>query len=486
MGDTASGHLEGSYPLYLAGRAHRPNLDLEVTDKYTGEVATRVALAGAAELEEAIAKASAARRPMAELPRFERMAMLRHCADRFEQRAAELAGVLAVEAGKPLKDSKGEVKRLVDTFRMAADVIPHVGGEQLPLDISPRALGYRGMTRRVPVGACAFITPFNFPLNLVAHKVAPALAAGCPFVLKPSTKTPVGALLVGEVLAELELPEGAFSILPMHASDAGPLVEDDRLQLLSFTGSDKVGWELKARAGKKRVQLELGGNAAVVVDEGADLADACGRITTGAFYQAGQSCIGVQRIYGHSSLYEEMKAELCRRAGELVVGDPREEGTDVGPLIDDGAAQRLAEWVDSAVSGGARLLCGGTPDGRLMPPTLLEEVPADHPLVREEAFGPVAVLASFDDYAQALAAVDDSRFGLQAGVFTPRLDHALKAWDELEVGAVLINEIPSWRVDHMPYGGVKDSGLGREGLKYAMEEMTEPRLLVLREPDKAR
>jgi acyl-CoA reductase-like NAD-dependent aldehyde dehydrogenase len=340
------------------------------------------------------------------------------------------------------------------------------------------------MTQRVPVGPCSFITPFNFPLNLVAHKVAPALAVGCPFVLKPASLTPVGALILGELLAETDLPPGAFSILPCTRAGADRFTTDPRLRLLSFTGSAEVGWALKARAGKKKVVLELGGNAAVVVDEGVDLDDAVARIVIGAFYQSGQSCISVQRIIAHSSVYDALRDRLVAATEKLVVGDPHQEATFVGPLIAEKEARRLERDIASAVAAGGRLLTGGRREGAVLWPTLLEDVPRTEPLVAEEAFGPVAVLSRFTDFEQALASVNDSAFGLQAGVFTRDLGRAMKAWDHLEVGGVVVNDVPSFRVDHMPYGGVKDSGLGREGIRCAMEEMTEPRLLILRDPSK--
>ena len=334
----------------------------------------------------------------------------------------------------------------------------------------------------MPVGACGLITPWNFPLNLVAHKVAPAIAAGCPFVLKPASATPIGALVIGEVLAETDLPEGAFSILPCAVADAEPLVVDERLKLLSFTGSHDVGWKLKAAAGKKKVQLELGGNAACIVDEDADVEDAVARLVIGAFYQSGQSCIGVQRVLVHERIYDELSARFVAATEALQAGDPKQEATFVGPMISEADAARLLGWVEDAVGAGARLLCGGRREGALLRPTLLEGVPRELPLCAEEAFGPVAVLSPFSDFDEALREVNDSKYGLQAGVFTRDLYRAQRAWDTLEVGGVVIGDVPSWRVDHMPYGGVKDSGLGREGLRYSIEEMTELRLMVVRTP----
>jgi acyl-CoA reductase-like NAD-dependent aldehyde dehydrogenase len=336
------------------------------------------------------------------------------------------------------------------------------------------------MWKRVPIGPCSFISPFNFPLNLAAHKIAPAIAVGCPFVMKPASRTPLGAIIIGEVLAETDLPPGAFSILPAHREGADLFTTDDRLKLLSFTGSPDVGWDLKARAGKKKVVLELGGNAAVVIMPDADLDDAADRTVFGAFYQSGQSCIGVQRILVHDAVYDAFKAKLVERTAKLIAGNPSEESTFIGPMIDVKEAARLDGWIQEAVSGGAKLLCGGQRDGAMLAATLLEDVPRSAKLNTEEAFGPVAFFTRFKTFEEALAIVNDSKFGLQAGIFTRDLFQMLKAWDVLDVGGVVINDVPSYRVDNMPYGGVKDSGLGREGVRFAMEDMTEIRNLVIR------
>jgi acyl-CoA reductase-like NAD-dependent aldehyde dehydrogenase len=475
--------LKDTYPLYLANEAMQPNADLEVTDKYTGKVAFRVAQAGAATIDAGIAAAVEAAEPMARMAAYERQAVLQHCVDRFRERFDELAFALCVEAGKPIKDSEGEVTRLIDTFRIAAEESVRMTGEVQPLDISPRARGYQGIWKRVPIGPCSFISPFNFPLNLAAHKVAPAIAVGCPFVMKPASRTPLGAIIMGEVLAETNLPKGAFSILPAHREGADLFTTDERLKLLSFTGSPAVGWDLKARAGKKKVVLELGGNAAVIVDEDADLDDAVERIVFGAFYQSGQSCIGVQRIIVHEEVYEDLKKRLVAKTRSLVAGNPHKRDTFIGPMIDVKEAQRLDNWIRAAVEGGAKLLCGGKRDGAMLEATLLEDVDRSATLYREEAFGPVAILSKFSRFEDALAEVNDSRFGLQAGVFTRDLFKVLEAWDRLEVGGVVVNDVPSYRVDNMPYGGVKDSGLGREGVRFAMEDMTEIRNLVIRRRD---
>lgn len=474
--------LRDTYPYYLANQPESPNADLEVTDKYTGKTAARVALADAAAIDRGIAAAVEAAPAMARLAPYERQAVLEHCVQRFRERADELAYSLCVEAGKPIRDSRAEVSRLIDTFRIAAEESVRIGGEVLNLEISPRARGYAGMTRRVPIGPCSFISPFNFPLNLAAHKIAPAIAAGCPFVLKPASRTPIGALLIGEILAETELPPGAFSILPCHRDGADLFTTDDRLKLLSFTGSPSVGWDLKARAGKKKVILELGGNAACIVDEDADLADAVERLIVGAFYQSGQSCIGVQRILIHEAVYDDLKERLVAATKKLVMGDPKDEKTFIGPMIAESEAKRLEKWIALAVKAGGRVLVGGKRDGAMLQATLMGNVPADQPLCAEEAFGPVAVLSRFSDFDAVLAEVNDSTFGLQAGIFTRDVYKIQRAWERLEVGGVIAGDIPSWRVDNMPYGGVKDSGLGREGVRYAIEDMTEIRLLVLRTP----
>ena len=472
--------LRDQYPLYLANEALQPNTDLAVTDKFTGEVATRVALADAAMIDEAIGAAVNAAQPMARMASYERRDVLQHCVDRFIERTDELAYALCIEAGKPINDSRGEVGRLIDTFRIAAEESVRMTGEVQPLDISPRARGYQGIWKRVPIGPCSFISPFNFPLNLAAHKIAPAIAVGCPFVMKPASRTPLGAIIMGEVLAETNLPKGAFSILPATRDGADLFTVDDRLKLLSFTGSPDVGWDLKARCGKKKVVLELGGNAAVIIDADADLDDAVDRTVFGAFYQSGQSCIGVQRILVHDAVYDAFKAKLVAKTSTLIAGSPHDEKTFVGPMIDVKEAARLEKWIEEALGKGAALLCGGKREGAMLEATLLENVDPDTKLNREEAFGPVAFLVRFGTWEEALHICNDSKFGLQAGIFTRDIFKILDAWDDLDVGGVVVNDVPSYRVDNMPYGGVKDSGIGREGVRFAMEDMTEIRNLVIR------
>jgi len=472
--------LNSSYPYYLANNAVAANTDLEVLDKFSGDVATRVALADESAIDAAIDAAVRAQDALREMAPYERRAVLEHCVKRFMERAEELAMALCIEAGKPIRDSRGEVSRLIDTFRIAADESVRIGGEIIELEISPRARGYRGMMKRVPIGPCSFISPFNFPLNLAAHKVAPALACGCPFVLKPASLTPIGALVIGEILAETDLPDGAFSILPCRRDGAELFTTDDRFKLLSFTGSPAVGWDLKSRAGKKKVVLELGGNAACIVDRDVDLDPVVERLVHGAFYQSGQSCISVQRIMIHEDEYDALRDRLVDAVKALRCGDPKDEQTFIGPMISEKEATRLHGWINEALDGGGRMLTGGGRDGAMLEPTLVENVPDHLDVCTSEAFGPVAVLSSFRDIDVAMREANDSDFGLQAGVFTRDLPTALKAWDRLEVGGVIINDVPSWRVDNMPYGGVKDSGLGREGIRYAIHDMTEERLLVIR------
>ncbi|UCD76384.1 MAG: aldehyde dehydrogenase family protein [Phycisphaerales bacterium] len=471
--------LKDTYPYYLAGEAVFANTDLPVTNKYTGVVAAKVAMADAAVIDRAIGRAAEAFDELRRWPAHRRKAVLQHVVDQMGRRFEEMAHALCIEAGKPIRDSRGEVTRGIDTFTIAVEESTRMCGETMPLDISPRAEGYEAIIKRFPIGPCSFITPFNFPINLAAHKIAPALAVGCPFVLKPASSTPIGAIILGEILAETDLPKGAFSVLPCPGCDADPFVVDDRLKKISFTGSPEVGWDIKARAGKKKVTLELGGNAACIVDRDADLDYASDRIILGAFYQSGQSCVSVQRILGHRDIYDELRDSLVEKTARLRAGDPLDEQTFIGPLITEGDAKRVEEWVKEARQAGGRILVGGNRNGALFDATLIENAPHEARVNCREIFGPVATLEPFDDIDQAIRIANDSAYGLQAGIFTRDLHHAFRAYNEIEVGGVLVNDIPSMRVDSMPYGGVKDSGLGREGVRFAMEEMTELRAMVL-------
>jgi acyl-CoA reductase-like NAD-dependent aldehyde dehydrogenase len=469
-----------TYSCSIAGQPVDTGATTDVIDKWTGDVFARVARAGADELERAIASAHAAERDAARLPAHTRAAVCRHVARRLGERREEFARALVREVGKPIGDSRGEVARAIDTFTIASEEATRIRGEHLPLDVTGRApAGCQGIVKRVPVGTCALITPFNFPLNLAAHKVAPAIAAGCPFVLKPSEKTPLTSLMLAELIAETDWPREAWSVVTCDSDAAAPLVEDDRLKLLSFTGSATVGWALKAKAGKKKVILELGGDAGCIIDETAELDHAVERVAFGGFYQSGQSCISVQRVLVHRTHEIDFSERLAGALHHLIGGDPFDDQTFLAPLIDEAAAERVERWVDEAIRDGAHLLCGGTRDGSHYAPTVLTDVPDRCTIAREEVFGPVVLLESFDDFDAALERVNASRFGIQAGVFTNDMRHAMRAWNELAVGAVVINDVPSFRIDAMPYGGVKDSGLHREGPRHAIEDMTEPRLLVL-------
>ena len=475
--------MQHFYPLYLANKAHEGADDaLEVVNKYNQETVAEVARADSELLEQAIQKGLEAVPAMQALKPYQKQRILLDCVAKFTERFDEFTEALIAEGGKPEAAAKAEVKRLIATFQFAADAVTTVPeGEVLPLDATEASAGYRGFSKRVPIGLCGFISPFNFPLNLVAHKIAPAIAAGCPFILKPASYTPIGALMIADVLAETDLPEGAFSILPMSSKVADVLVTDERIKLLSFTGSDKVGWDMKARAGKKKVVLELGGNAAVMIEPDADLEKALPRVITGGYSQAGQVCISVQRVLIHKDIYQSVKDELVALAREVKSGDPSQADVVIGPMIDKGELERIQQWIDEAVEEGATLLCGGEVDGLVMNATILENVSHESKLYKDEAFGPVMILEAYDDFDKGIELANDSRFGLQVGVYSSSINKAMQAWDHIEAGGVIINDVPTFRVDNMPYGGVKDSGFGREGVKYAIEDMTEIRLMVVKD-----
>ncbi len=471
--------MSETYPLYLAGKPEHRDDKIEVRCKARGDLIAEVALGSGEDLVDALnAGAACAAGPT--LPAWRRQEILQGLSEAIARDREEFARALSREAGKPIKDSRVEVDRAVETFRVAGEESVRLTGEWMPLEFSPASEGLHGTIRRFPAGLCALITPFNFPLNLAAHKIGPALGVGNPFILKPASSTPITALMLGEILSTLGLPEGMFSVLPLGRVEAERLASDARIKHLSFTGSPEVGWKLKRIAGRAKVSLELGGNAACVVDEGTDLEFAAGRIITGAFYQSGQSCISVQRIYGHVSIYEELREGLVAKARALKAGEPLDEDTFLGPLITEDDAVRVQSWIDEAVEGGATLLCGGERRGPWVNATLLEGVSRELSLSCREVFGPVAVLEPFQDFKEVVARVNDSAFGLQAGFFTKNLDRAHYAYEHCEVGGVVIGDVPSLRVDAMPYGGVKDSGLGREGLRFAMEEMSEPRFMLMK------
>jgi glyceraldehyde-3-phosphate dehydrogenase (NADP+) len=471
-----------SVPIYLAGEFVEAGTPLEVRDPATGELVATTFQAGPDELERAIAAAVGGFAQTRRLASYERRDALAHVAACIERDAEELATLLTRESAKPIKDARAEVARGALTFRTAAEEALRINGEWLPLDWAPANRGRHGIVRRYPIGPVAGISPFNFPLNLAAHKVAPAIAAGCSIVLKPPSKDPLTMLRIARYLAETDLPAGAVSILPMDRPTGDRMVSDERFKLLSFTGSPSVGWKMKADAGKKKVVLELGGNAGAIVDETADLEWAVERLVYGSFAYAGQVCISVQRIYVVREIYAEFERRFTERVGRVKVGNPLDPETDLGPMVDEAAVERTHRWVQEAIDDGARALVAGRPDGRWYTPTVLVDVPRDAMICSEEAFAPVVNLFPVDSFADALAAINDSRFGLQCGVFTASLDHTLLAHDELEVGGIIVNDVPTWRTDAMPYGGVKESGLGREGLRWSIEDMTEPRLLAFAGP----
>jgi glyceraldehyde-3-phosphate dehydrogenase (NADP+) len=396
------------------------------------------------------------------------------------RRREEVVRLMALEGGKPIRFCRAELSRAMVTLRLSAAQARSFGGEVLPIDLEPRGEGRLGLFTRVPRGPLAAISPFNFPLNLVAHKLGPAIAVGTSTVLKPPPQSPLTSHLLARILAEVGLPEDGLSVVHCAPETAQRMVEDPRIAVLSFTGSDRVGWRLKQLAGKKHVLLELGGNAPCIVDEGVDLDAAMEPLLLGSFAQAGQVCIKVQRIYVHHDLYEPFRARFVVGARALACGDPLDERTVVGPLIEPGHVDRILTWVREAVQGGAALLCGGTASGQVVEPTVLTGVDPSARVCSEEVFGPVVVLSPFATFDEAIARCNATRYGLQAGVFTPNLGRAMQAFAELRFGGVLINDVPTFRVDNVPYGGTKDSGLGREGVRFAMEELTEPRLLVLR------
>jgi glyceraldehyde-3-phosphate dehydrogenase (NADP+) len=471
------------HPIYLAGRwvdsPHRLVVDRA---GFPGEIAGSTFTATPEQYDAAVDAAVAAFDVTRRMPAYERARILHAISDGIRQRRDELGTLIAVEAGKPIRDALTEVDRAVITFRLGAEEAERLTGEVIPLDIAPASRGRIGVVRRFPIGPVAGISPFNFPLNLAAHKVAPAIAAGDPIVLKPPSRDPLVMLAVAEIIDAAGAPPGSVSVLPMTRELGDRMVEDERFALLSFTGSPAVGWRMKERAGKKKVVLELGGNAGAIVDATADIDWAARRCLMGAFAYAGQVCISVQRLYVHEDVHDRFLERFVQGARDLVVGDPLDPRTDVGPMVDAAAVQRTTAWVDEAVARGARVLVGGSADGAFFPPTILEDVPRDAKVCTEEAFAPVVVLETFRDFRDAVARVNDSRFGLQCGVFTNDLAHAWYGFDELHVGGVIVNDVPTYRVDHMPYGGVKDSGQGREGLRYAIEDMTELRTMVYAQP----
>ena len=471
------------HPIYLAGKWAESDDPLEVTNPADPDrPAGATYHATEQQYEQAVVAAVAAFEETRRLPAYERGQILRSISNGIKARREELGRLIATEAGKPVRDALVEVDRATLTFRLGAEEAERLVGEVIPLDLLPSSKDRVGITRRFPIGPVAAISPFNFPLNLAAHKLAPAIAAGCSIVLKPPSKDPLTMLTVAEIVDEAGPPAGSVSVLPMSRELGDRMVSDDRFKLLTFTGSPSVGWRMKERAGKKRVVLELGGNAGVIVDKTADLDWAVRRMLVGAYTYAGQVCISVQRMYVHEDIWDPFMERFIEGARALKVGDPPDASTDVGPMVDAAAAGRTQRWVDEAVALGGKVLLGGKAEGTYFPPTVLVDTPVTAQVCSNEAFAPLVVAFPFRDFGEAVRQVNDSFFGLQTGVFTNDLANAWYAFGELEVGGVIVNDVPTYRIDHMPYGGVKDSGLGREGLRWAIQDMTEVRIMVLASP----
>jgi acyl-CoA reductase-like NAD-dependent aldehyde dehydrogenase len=471
------------HPIFLAGRWVESDDPLVVTNPaHPDEPAGATFNATEAQYEEAVEAAVAAFEVTRVLPAYERGAILRNISAGIKARREELGRTITLEAGKPIRDSLVEVDRAVLTFRLGAEEAERMVGETIPLDLMPASKGRIGITRRFPIGPIAGISPFNFPLNLAAHKLAPAIASGNPIVLKPPSKDPLTMLTVAEIVEEAGAPAGSVSILPMTRELGDRMVADDRFKLLTFTGSPSVGWRMKERAGKKKVVLELGGNAGVIIDKTADLDWAVKRCLVGGFTYAGQVCISVQRMFIHEAVWDAFLERFIAGAKAIRSGDPIDPETELGPMVDGAAASRTQRWVDEALAMGGKALLGGKADGTFFPPTILTDVPPTAQVCSNEAFAPLVVAFPFSDFGAAIAGVNDSMFGLQTGVFTNDLANAWRAFADLEVGGVIVNDEPTDRIDHMPYGGVKDSGLGREGLRWAIEDMTEIRIMVIAQP----
>jgi acyl-CoA reductase-like NAD-dependent aldehyde dehydrogenase len=467
----------------VAGRWVSSDETFEVRDPYDDSLVAEVCSPSDSDVETAIAAAHAVFDESRTLPVHVRAEALRHISERLQERSEEIAMLIAKEGGKPLKWARVEAARAVSTFRWAAEEIRREPGELMRLD-TEESLGPRAaIVRRFPRGPVLAIAPFNFPVNLVAHKMAPALAVGAPIVIKPATKTPLGALLLGELFLETDLPPSMLSVLPVSGERAGQMASDERFKKISFTGSSQVGWGLAKADPKKKVTLELGGNAGVIVHDDADLQHAAERIAFGGYYQAGQSCISVQRVLVHADVADDFRDRLRVAVEALVTGDPKDEATDVGPLIDQSALEKVSSWVDEAVAAGAEIVAGGKRDDPFYLPTILSHTDAEMKVRRDEIFGPVTTLDTYSEFTEAIERVNETAYGLQAGVFTNDLQRIFLAHREIQAGGVIVNDVSAFRADQMPYGGTKDSGTGREGLRWAMEEMTEPRVLVLSNVD---
>ncbi len=468
------------YPIYCAGSFIETPQALFVEEPYTQKKFAQTFLAGDKEFERATQSAEKVREEMVTMPTYKRYTILKQIADTLEERKKQVALILSQEAGKPFFYAHGEVERAVQTFRIASEEAKRIPGEELiRLDWTKAGEGKMGIVKQFPVGLVGAIAPFNFPLNLAVHKIAPAIASGCPIVLKPASSTPLACLELAKIIDETDLPKGAVSILPMDRITGNKLVTDSRYKLLTFTGSPVVGWKMKEQAGEKKVVLELGGNAGVVISESADIEKALPSCLMGGFSYSGQICIHAQRYFVHESHFEKFILLMKQGVEGLKIGDPTDESVQFSAMIDENNAIRMEEWVNEALEMGATLITGGSRNGTLYAPTILSNVPKTAKVVAEEAFGPVVVIEKFSDFSHALDELNAGKFGLQAGIYTEKISELTQAFNTLEVGGVIHNNVPTFRVDHMPYGGVKQSGMGREGVKYAMMDMLEPRVLVM-------
>lgn len=467
-----------TYDIYVGGTFKKTDEALQVVNPYTGRVFAETYLGGEKDLEAAIVKALSVENVMRELSSFQRYKILYHISEEITRKKDHLSRVLAQEAGKPLVYAAAEIDRSAQTFLIAAEESKRLPREYISLDWSPAGINREGIVKYFPIGLVAGISPFNFPMNLASHKIAPAMAAGCPIILKPASATPLSTLELAKIVDETSLPKGALSIIPMSRTTGGKLVTDERFKLLTFTGSPEVGWQMKKQAGKKKVVLELGGNAGVIVTGSADIDFAVKRCLIGGFAYSGQVCIHAQRVFVEKPVFDEFTEKFVEGAKNLKSGDPLDPETQISVMIDEQNAKRVETWVREAIDGGARLLWGGNKNGQFFEPTVLTHTEASMKVNCLEIFGPVVTLEPYEDFQGAVRSVNDTPFGLQAGVFTNRLDEINMAFDRLDVGGVIINDVPTFRVDHMPYGGIKDSGLGREGVKYAIYDMMEPKILV--------
>lgn len=466
------------FEIYCGGQFIRTKNVLEVKNPHSGEIFSKTFLAGADELELAIVAAQQVRKEMKELPSHKKYQILRTISDAITSDRERLALLLCHESGKPMRYALGEIDRAAQTFLVAAEESKRLPKEYLSLDWTPAGEKREGIVKYFPIGIVAGIAPFNFPLNLAVHKIAPAIAAGCPIILKPASSTPLSTLELAKIIDKTDLPKGAVSILPMNRIAGNQLVTDERFALLSFTGSPEVGWAMKKNAGKKKVVLELGGNAGVIVSASADIESAVKKCVVGGFSYSGQVCIHAQRIYVQKDIFNSFSKLFCEGVLKLKSGNPEDASTEISSMIDEENAKRVEEWVNEAIAAGAKVLCGGKREGSFYPATALTNTNVGMKVNCEEVFGPVVILESFETLEEAIQLINNTKFGLQAGVFTNDIREMDKAFSEIEVGGVIMNDVPTFRVDHMPYGGIKDSGLGREGIKYAMMDMMEGKILV--------